>query len=333
MPLHVNLSKSEVAERQRDKSWNPVSAEPRETSGVNSRELIRAAMRRERTERIPVMPQICHDLAVRIYEGEFAADWVDGMKSCAENPDLIYELIIRLARQTGVDGLRLFVGPDPLQVERVGESLLVLDHSGGRLGRLDIHGGGEFVPDRQEPPVDTLPEYRARLSRLETEFTGEKLELLRRTRALVPDLFVASAPGGITMNTYTKFRGRERALMDLYERPDFVRAAFGMQTDIMITRAEKLIGTGIDALYIGDPAASSSLISPRHFEEFCLPAYRRFCRHFRASDILIYIHVCGNSRPILEMMAERAPMPSNRSIPWAAFRSRTPSGGSENGWR
>jgi MtaA/CmuA family methyltransferase len=106
------------------------------------------------------------------------------------------------------------------------------------------------------------------------------------------------------MNTYTKFRGRERALMDLYERPDFVRAAFDMQTDTMIARAERLIGTGIDALYIGDPAASASLISPRHFEEFCLPAYRRFCRHFRETDILIYIHVCGNSQPILEMMAD-----------------------------
>jgi MtaA/CmuA family methyltransferase len=272
---------------------------------MNPRELLRAAMRRERTERIPVMPQICHDLAVRIFEGEFAADWIDGMKSCAENPDLIYEQVIRLARQTGVDGLRLFVRSDPLRVERVGESLVVLDRDGGeRIGRLDIHGGGEFIPDLQEPPVDTLVEYRARLKRLETEYTGEKLELLRRARARVPDLFVASAPGGITMNTYTKFRGREQALMDLYERPDFVRAALDMQTDVMIARAEKLVRTGIDALYIGDPAASASLISPRHFEEFCLPAYQRFCRHFRDTGILIYIHICGNSRPILEMMAD-----------------------------
>lgn len=61
---------------------------------------------------------------------------------------------------------------------------------------------------------------------------------------------------------------------------------------------------GIDAFYIGDPAASASLISPRHFEEFCLPVYQRFCRHFKGRDILIYIHVCGNSAPILEMLAD-----------------------------
>jgi len=47
---------------------------------------------------------------------------------------------------------------------------------------------------------------------------------------------------------------------------------------------------------------SASLISPKHFERFCLPAYRKFCRHFR-DRILVYMHICGNSNPILEIMA------------------------------
>jgi uroporphyrinogen decarboxylase len=46
------------------------------------------------------------------------------------------------------------------------------------------------------------------------------------------------------------------------------------------------------------------LISPQHFERFCLPAYQKFCRHFGDRDVLIYIHVCGNSDPILEMLAD-----------------------------
>ncbi len=56
---------------------------------MNARELMCSAMRREPTERIPVMPQICHDLPVRLYAGEFAADWIDGMKRCIEDPGLI----------------------------------------------------------------------------------------------------------------------------------------------------------------------------------------------------------------------------------------------------
>ena len=242
---------------------------------MNSRQLMRAAMRRQPTPRIPVMPQICHDLPVRLYAGQYpepGGDWIDGMKRCVEDPGLIYDLVIRLVRQTGCDGLRLFVKPEPVPLARDGDELIVLDHeTGDRIGRIDTHGGGGFIPDRQPPPPETLPEYRQRLEELRGEFTDEKMDLLRRARARVPELFVASSPGGITMNTYTTLRGREQAMMDFFERADFVRAAMDMQAEVMIERAERLLQTGIDCLYIGDPAASASLISPRHFERFCLP--------------------------------------------------------------
>ncbi|PKO22214.1 MAG: hypothetical protein CVU38_10465 [Chloroflexi bacterium HGW-Chloroflexi-1] len=272
---------------------------------MNSRELMAAAMRREPTERIPVMPQICHDLPVRIYAGEIERDWIDGMKRCIEDPAVIYDLVIRLVQQVGCDGLRLFVKPEPMRVTRVGDELIGLDReTGDRLGRIDTHGGGGLVPDRAPAPVETVAEYRSRLDEMRRDFSDEKMELLRQARARVPDLFVASSPGGITMNTYTTFRGREQAMIDFFERPDFVHAAMDMQAEASIEQAEKLITTGIDALYIGDPAASASLISPKHFERFCLPAYQTFCRRFRGTGILIYIHVCGNSRPILEMLAD-----------------------------
>ncbi len=280
---------------------------------MNSRELMRAAMRREPTEHIPTMPQICHDLPVRLYAGQstdLGGDWIDGMKRCCEDPGAIYDLVIRVVQQTGCDGLRLFVKPEPMRVARVGyngdgDELIVLDReTGDRIGRIDTHGGGGFIPDRQTPPPETLDEYRKRLEVMRREFTDEKMELLRQARARVLELFVASAPGGITMNTYTALRGREQAMLDFFERPDFVHAAMDMQADVIIERAERLLETGIDCLYIGDPAASASLISPKHFQRFCLPAYQKFCRHFKGRNTLIYIHVCGNSKPILEMLAD-----------------------------
>jgi uroporphyrinogen-III decarboxylase len=250
------------------------------------------------------MPQICHDLPVRLYAGEDGGDWIDGMRRCAEDPALIYDLVIRLVRQVGCDGLRLFVKPEPMRVARRDDQLIVLDAgTGERIGVIDTYGGGEAVLDRPEPHVETLEEVRSRLEVLRREFTDEKMDLLRRARDRVLDLFVASAPGGMTMNTYAILRGRQQAMMDLHDRPDFVRAAMEMQVEVMIERAERLMATGIDALYIGDPAASASLISPRHFERFCLPAYQAFCRALR-DRILIYIHICGNSAPILEMMAD-----------------------------
>lgn len=152
---------------------------------MNSRQLMKSAMCRNPTERIPTMPQICYDLPVRVNAKEEGTDWKEGYQICAEQPEKVYDYVIDIVRRLGCDGLRLFLSSDSQKV---------------------------------------------------------------------------------------------------------------------VIENEQLIA--IDAFYIGDPSASASLISPKHFEQFCLPAYQKFCSHFKKSDILIYIHICGNSNPILEMMAE-----------------------------
>jgi uroporphyrinogen-III decarboxylase len=203
------------------------------------------------------------------------------------------------------DGIRLFIKPEPMKVKRVRDRLIVVDpESDQRTGVIDTMGGGGFVPDNPPPPVETLDDVKVRLDALVNDITDKKMEMLQEARARVPHRFVAVAPGGITMNTYTSLRGRTTGMLDFYDRPDFVSAVMDMQADAIIQRGEKLLKADIDAFYIGDPAASGSLISPAHFEKFCLPGYQKFCRHFQDRDILIYIHVCGNSDVILEMMVE-----------------------------
>lgn len=269
------------------------------------RELMRAAMRRRPTERIPTMPQICHDTPIRVYESLFEGDWLDGLARCIEDPAVIYDYVIRLVNEVNCDGIRLFVKPEPMRIRRVGDDLIVLDqNTGDRIGRIDKMGGGGFISDRPPSPVDTLDDVKERLSLMVREFTDTKMEMLQKARERAPTRFVAAAPGGITMNTYTLLRGREQAMMDFYDRPEFVSATIDMQAEAVIQRAERLLKTDIDALYIGDPSASASLISPMHFEKFCLPAYQKFCKHFEDKDTLIYIHICGNSDLILEMMAD-----------------------------
>ncbi len=271
---------------------------------MSGRDLMKAAMRRKPTPRIPTMPQICHDTPTRIYAANDGVDWIDGMAGCVEDPNVIYDYVIRLVEEIDCDGLRLFIKPDPMRVTREGDTLVVVDESGARIGVIDIEGGGAFRPDSPPASVQTLEEAEKRCAELVDRFSDEKLEMLKRARDRVPDRFVASSPLGMTMNTYTALRGRELAMIDLYDRPSFVQDVFEIQVEAAIEQAERLLSTGIDAFYIGDPAASASLISPQHFERFCLPAYQRFCRRFRDDPVLIYIHVCGNSAPILEMLAD-----------------------------
>lgn len=268
------------------------------------RALMRAAMRRIPTPRIPCMPQICHDTPVRLYAADDGGDWIDGMARCIENPDHVYDNVIRLVNDINCDGLRLFVKPESARVRRVGDMLITLDESGHRTGVVDLEGGGGLIADQPPPPIETVADAERRCARMVTRFSSDTLERLRSARERVADRFVASSPLGLTMNTYTLLRGREQAMVDLFDRPDFVHAVMGVQLAAAIEQSERLLGTGIDAFYIGDPAASASLISPTHFETFCLPVYQDFCRHFKERDVLIYIHVCGRSGPILEMLAD-----------------------------
>ena len=251
------------------------------------------------------MPQICHDVAVWTYARADGMDWIDGMARCLEEPSSIYDYVIRLVEDVDCDGLRLFVKGEPIKIHRQGDDLVAIDpDTAKRLGKIDLHGGGYVVPDNPQPPIDSLEEARQRCKEAEEGYSDEKIELLAQARARVPGRFVASSPMGMTMNTYTTLRGRQQAMMDLIDRPDFVSAVMDVQVETAIRQAEKLLVTDVDAFYIGDPASSASLISPRHFEQFCLPGYQKFCRHFRDRDVLIYVHVCGNSDLILEMLAD-----------------------------
>lgn len=271
---------------------------------ITPRELVRAAMRREVTGRIPVVPNLTRDMATRVYADECGGDWLDAYQQCLENPALSYDLLIRLVREAGCDGLRLFPRAEPIAIERLGDRLIAYDESTDeRLGVIDTYGGGYVVPDKPLPPIDNLGEARSRLQQMVAEFSDKKLERIRRARGKVPDLWVSSSAFGVCMNTYTVLRGRQQAYLDLYERPDFVHAVMDLQVEAAIEAGERLLTTGIDAIRTGGASSSNDLISPRHFEQFCLPAERQFVNHFR-HKCLTYICIPGKSDLILEMLAD-----------------------------
>ena len=270
-----------------------------ERKDVTSRELMKRVMKGEKAERIPSMPQTCHDTGVRVYD----EDWIEGMRRCLEDPILIHDYVIRLSEEIGCDGMRLFPLPKTAETVRKGDEVYQLDpDTDNVIGKCDLHGGGWIVPVPPPPVIETLDEARKAVrARI---FSDEQIDQIKRSRERVPDFFVASGPGGLSMDPYTAMRGRIKAYEDLFLQPDFVQDVHEMILEMAIENCERLLKTGIDAFYMGDAASSASLISPKHFEEFSLPAYQKFSKHFSGTDILIYLHVCGNSSPILELMAD-----------------------------
>lgn len=65
--------------------------------------------------------------------------------------------------------------------------------------------------------------------------------------------------------------------------------------------ANRLIKEGANVILIIDPTASGSMISPRHFEKFIMPAYKKLREKIQAPIIL---HICGDTNMMLGLIAE-----------------------------
>ena len=274
------------------------------TQSMTGRQRMRLANSRQQADRVPAMPQICHPHAVHVLEDDYRR----GIAGVIENPKRQYELMLEIASRYQFDGLRLFVLPEPLRVHDEGEQMIATDpKTGQRVGRVDLMGGGLVTPDEPAVSVETAEDVK-KICKADGK-TLLQSDALRRLEEVTAEahklgLFVASASPGFTISFLSNCRGRQQALMDLVENPELVNRVMDAALDNAIVHAHALVESGIDALHIGDPAASASMISPRHFEQFCLPRFQLFCSELHKHDVLIYIHISGNSNPILEMMAD-----------------------------
>jgi MtaA/CmuA family methyltransferase len=136
----------------------------------------------------------------------------------------------------------------------------------------------------------------------------ERSGCLEPVRALVESIgdrvFLAGCAAGQTMNTLAGWRGGEQAMLDLREDPGFVTEVMERATAISIELGKALISAGVHGIYTGDAWASASIISPRDYEKFCQPFHAKAARAFHELGVKVYLHICGNCKPILEMMAD-----------------------------
>ena len=274
------------------------------SGSLTGRERMRRAMSRQLPDRVPTMPQICHPHAVHV----LCDDYRKGIAEIVEHPRQQHRLMLQIAQRYGVDGIRLFRLADPLRVHDDGKQMIAVDPgTGERVGRVDLQGGGHVVPDRPPIVVETADDVGAIPQTTCEELLGQKpFADLAKSVSEAHDLglFVASVPLGFTVNALSDYRGRQQALIDLAIAPELAEQIMDAALVGAIESGRALVKCGVDALYVGDPLTSASVISPAHFQRFCLPRLRLFCEELHKSDVLIYLHICGNSSPILEMMAD-----------------------------
>jgi uroporphyrinogen decarboxylase len=271
-------------------------------AAMNGRQLVIAAMEHRPVDRAPVFPVVTNYIGSRVL-GRKVVDAV-------LDPMLTFEGIAAIIERFGFDGIEVGIGPGSdwqkqrKVVEIDGERFLANPTTGEPFARLQ--DDDQAVPVSSDPPI----KHKSDLDKMgvtparDYEKRGCLEPLREMVRRIGDEVFVAGVAASQTMNSLVAWRGSDQAMLDLIDDPEFVLAVMERATDISIELGKAAISAGVHGIYIGDAWASASIISPRQYERFCQPFHAKATKAFHELGVKVYLHICGNSAPILELMAD-----------------------------
>jgi MtaA/CmuA family methyltransferase len=97
-------------------------------------------------------------------------------------------------------------------------------------------------------------------------------------------------------------RGLSALMLDFFDEPAFVHAAFEFTTGVALRFAAAQVEAGVDVVGVGDAAAS--LVGPQIYREFVAPYEQRLVDGIHAMGAKVRLHICGNTTRIAGDMAE-----------------------------
>jgi MtaA/CmuA family methyltransferase len=97
-------------------------------------------------------------------------------------------------------------------------------------------------------------------------------------------------------------RGDTMILMDLYDRPEWMRELLEIIVEVEIEFARAQIEAGADIIGLGDAIASQ--ISPKMYTEFALPYEQRIFKAVHDAGGIARLHICGDTSGIVSNMVD-----------------------------
>jgi MtaA/CmuA family methyltransferase len=77
--------------------------------------------------------------------------------------------------------------------------------------------------------------------------------------------------------------------------------AMARVNEVLVDFVSAASRAGAEFVVVADPVASATMISPAMYRTLVLPAQQRL---FAAAHMPVILHICGDTRPILSVMAE-----------------------------
>ncbi|UCD24409.1 MAG: hypothetical protein JSW51_00370 [Gemmatimonadota bacterium] len=124
-------------------------------------------------------------------------------------------------------------------------------------------------------------------------------------RGSVPGFEIYGQPG--CWQDAAVLYGIERLLMQTFDDPTWVHELLDILKRRKIVNVESMKGARFDLIEHGGGDASSTVISPKIFEEFVAPYDREVIAAARGVGQRVVYHTCGGMMPILEQIADMGP--------------------------
>jgi uroporphyrinogen decarboxylase len=240
-------------------------------------ELFRKVMALEEVEEIPAIPSL---------SGWVAKSSGLPLQTLLFDAGAMAKAQVRAQEAVGHDAL--FAYCDALYIPEAFGCPLVFRSSGPDVEPLEING---------EEDIRSLPDPDCRRDgRLPLHL--ELAEALVRLRGRqVPVLTLMEGP----FTNCSRILGAEKLMRALIKNTALVQALLGKVCELQSAFARRLNEIPIDGLILADPVSSSTMISPGRYREFVLPSLQSFIHNL---GLPVILHVCGNTNPILDLMAE-----------------------------
>lgn len=240
------------------------------------------AMLNKPTDRISVHPAIDLSYASKMYGKNIG--------ECFINPEVHARALEKVfSVHPAIDGLYVNLCLSPrsfISRHREGDVTYILDNGGMTW----------FIPSNDVGTIRSHEIKSINDQRLETR-NPLKDGIIDTYKAISNDikgkyLIVPGLTGPFSQVVF--MLGLSETLILIFDQPDKLKQALEWRTKMAIEWADEFIRSGVDCVWIGEGAASSSIISPEMYSEFVLPYASQVVEHLKSNGIVTIMHVCGD---------------------------------------
>jgi MtaA/CmuA family methyltransferase len=208
------------------------------------------------------------------------------LKELLFSPEAFVKAQINAQKEIGYDALFAYL--DALYIPEAFGCPLVFRSSGADVSPMEI---------KNEADVRALPKVDIRKDGRLPIILNVAEQLVRFPEREVPVLGLVEGP----FTTSSRILGVEKMMRGLIKDSPMVEGMIDKAGYLLSDFGHALTEIGMDGLIIADPVSSSTMISPKIYRQFVLPPLQRL---IKGLEIPVILHVCGNTEPILNLMAE-----------------------------